>query len=216
MGALLPSWRQQAVREKEADLIFRGEQYARAIALYYRKNNQTLPTSIDVLVSQRYLRKKYKDPITNEDFLPLGGINPGQAQTGRGGSPSPGQAGPGRGPTVAPQFQSTSGPTFGQAGGGISGVRSTSNETSIRIYRGQQTYSQFPFDYVLALQKMGVVQVNQGGPGGPARGRGGPIRIDENIRVSPTQPGRGPGTGPNMLAPPPPPPPPPQGPGRGR
>src|SRR5262245_30406155 len=62
MGSMLPSWRQQAVREKEADLIFRGEQYARAIALYWRKN-QSLPPSIDILVSQHYLRQKYKDPI---------------------------------------------------------------------------------------------------------------------------------------------------------
>src|ERR1043165_1991042 len=37
MTALLPSWRQQTQREREADLIFRGEQYARAIALSWRR-----------------------------------------------------------------------------------------------------------------------------------------------------------------------------------
>jgi hypothetical protein len=34
MTAALPAWRQQAQRQKEEDLIFRGEQYARAIVLY--------------------------------------------------------------------------------------------------------------------------------------------------------------------------------------
>jgi type II secretory pathway pseudopilin PulG len=74
MGAALPAWRQQVVREKEAELIFRGEQYARAIYLYRQKNgNQVSPPNIDVLVSQKYLRKKYLDPITGKDFLTLGG-----------------------------------------------------------------------------------------------------------------------------------------------
>ena len=42
MAALLPAWRHQAMRDREYELIFRGEQYARAIALYYRKNNSQL------------------------------------------------------------------------------------------------------------------------------------------------------------------------------
>src|SRR5947207_8257616 len=67
LTASLPGWRQQAQRQKEADLIFRGEQYARAIALFYVKNN-TFPPDIDTLVSQHFLRKKWKDPITNDDF----------------------------------------------------------------------------------------------------------------------------------------------------
>lgn len=153
MGALLPSWHQQAVRQKEADLIFRGEQYARAIALYFRRN-QALPTSIDALVSQHYLRRKYLDPITGKDFLPVAaGFS--QAQGSRGQTPAASVG--------APQVQ---------VGGGISGVRSTSNDTSIRIYNGQQTYSQFAFDYTMALQKMGVANQNNGA-GGPARGGDG-------------------------------------------
>jgi type II secretory pathway pseudopilin PulG len=31
MSAALPAWRQQVQRQREEDLIFRGEQYARAI-----------------------------------------------------------------------------------------------------------------------------------------------------------------------------------------
>ena len=72
MTAALPSWRQQAQREKEEELIFRGEQYAMAIALFQYKNNNVPPQDIDILVSQRFLRKKWKDPVTGCDFLPQG------------------------------------------------------------------------------------------------------------------------------------------------
>ena len=220
MGALLPAWRQQAIRQKEAELIFRGEQYARAIALYWRKNNQTLPPSLDVLVSQRYLRKKYVDPITNTDFLTVGGLGPGFGGSGRVGGPSPQPSGPPGGGQMGP---SQGLPGQGQPGtrAGISGVRSTSTATSIVVYRGQTSYSQFPFDYITALQRMGSGMpqlggadqgagrggVRRGGPGGL-----GPGRFDERIdggrgrSASPSGPGRavfegrrgssGPGRGP--------------------
>lgn len=194
MGALLPSWRQQAIREKEGDLIFRGEQYARAIALFYRKN-QTLPPSVDILVSQHYLRRKYLDPITGKDFLPIAGTSAGtfggpplQSPTGRGPTP---QAPVGRG-QAAGVGQTT-------IQGGITGVRSTSQETSIRTYQGQQTYSQFPFDYQLALQRMGAGNIGRGSGAAPTpvqRGgapRGGAPRGGElqPLGPGPGAPGRG-------------------------
>jgi type II secretory pathway pseudopilin PulG len=160
MGALLPAWRQQMQREKEAELIFRGESIARAIYLYRQKNGQNLPPSLDTLVSQRFLRKKYIDPITGKDFLPVAGA--AGAPGGRAGGP-------------------------GQLQGGIVGVRSTSNETSIRIYNNQQTYSQWAFDFTLeTLEQLragggpagGVVVPDGGGPRsgrpGGAGGIGGP------------------------------------------
>jgi type II secretory pathway pseudopilin PulG len=182
MGAMLPAWRQQSVRQKEAELIFRGEEYARAIALYWRKNNQTLPPSLDVLVSQRYLRKRYLDPITNKEFLTVGGVGPGSTSPAAGGRPPGAGAGP-------------PGQTAFGARAGISGVRSTSTATSIVVYRGQTSYSQFPFDYIVALQRMGAGSPQLGAdPGGGGRGgrRGsieGPVRrVDE---VSPVFPGSG-------------------------
>src|SRR5262245_1775646 len=132
MTALLPSWRQQIIREREAELVYRGEQYARAIVLYRTKNNNQLPPSIDVLVSGHYLRKKYLDPITGKDFIPVGGMtntNPlGSPAPGGGGPTGGGPAGggvnnaggPGRG---APQGQ-PQGPGTTQGQVGISGVRS--------------------------------------------------------------------------------------------
>jgi hypothetical protein len=191
MGALLPAWRQQAIRQKEAELIFRGEEYARAIALYWRKNNQTLPPSIDVLVSQRYLRKKYLDPMTNKDFLTVGGLAQGLGGGGSARGPSVQQSADGRGIGPGPTMPGQS--PFG-ARGGISGVRSTSTATSIVVYRGQTSYSQFPFDYAMALQRMGGGMPQPGadpgaGRGGVRRGgAGGPVRIDE---LAPMFPGGG-------------------------
>ena len=59
-----------AQREREAELLFRGNQYRLAIEGYYRKD-QTYPPSIDELLQDRrfpnpvrHLRKPYPDPIT--------------------------------------------------------------------------------------------------------------------------------------------------------
>jgi type II secretory pathway pseudopilin PulG len=64
----LPAWNTRARREKETELIWRGQQYARAIAMFQRKYANTPPPTIDVLISERFLRKKYLDPITNDEF----------------------------------------------------------------------------------------------------------------------------------------------------
>ena len=36
-SAAMPTWKQLSQREKEAELIFRGQQYARAIGLFQRR-----------------------------------------------------------------------------------------------------------------------------------------------------------------------------------
>ena len=67
MTAMLPAWRFQAKREKELELVFRGEQYIRAIALYERRMGPgSRPPTLDALVQQRFIRKKYKDPMTED------------------------------------------------------------------------------------------------------------------------------------------------------
>ena len=96
LSVAMPVWRHQAQREKEAELVFRGEQYARAIALFRFKNANlpnALPPSIDFLVENRFLRKKYKDPMTKDgEFMPLqfGSQQPGIPGAGAnqpGGTP---------------------------------------------------------------------------------------------------------------------------------
>ena len=70
MTVVMPVWKQTAQREKEEELVFRGKQYVHAIGLFQRKFANAYPPNIDVLVDQRFLRKKFKDPITNDDFAP--------------------------------------------------------------------------------------------------------------------------------------------------
>src|SRR5437867_185043 len=70
IAAAVPAYQMQAKRELEEELIFRGEEYARAIQKYQRKFNM-YPATIDQLVSTnnlRFVRRAYKDPITGKDF----------------------------------------------------------------------------------------------------------------------------------------------------
>ncbi|HEV8415215.1 MAG TPA: hypothetical protein VGQ49_16615 [Bryobacteraceae bacterium] len=64
----LPRVAFESEREKEQLLIDRGEQYTRAIQLYYLANNRTYPTSIDDLEKRerRFLRRRFVDPFTGK------------------------------------------------------------------------------------------------------------------------------------------------------
>ena len=58
-------------REKEQEMIWRGNQYVRGIKLYYRKNGK-FPTSLEDLTKPqvgniRFMRQQYKDPMNPED-----------------------------------------------------------------------------------------------------------------------------------------------------
>jgi hypothetical protein len=65
-----PNLLTQGRRERETELAWRGEQYTRAIGLYYRKFGK-YPTRVDDLVKQtngvRFLRQAYTDPMNKED-----------------------------------------------------------------------------------------------------------------------------------------------------
>lgn len=64
-------------RDKEALLIDRGEQYSRAIELYARKMNKRPQTLDDLENAQtvRFLRRRYKDPMTGKDEWRLVHVN---------------------------------------------------------------------------------------------------------------------------------------------
>ncbi len=69
-AAVMPNLLTQGTREKEEELIWRGQQYARAVRLYYRKYGR-FPQSLDDLTKPkndiRFLRKVYTDPMNRED-----------------------------------------------------------------------------------------------------------------------------------------------------
>ena len=192
MSALLPVWSHMATREKEEELVFRGKQYARAVGLFQRKFANAAPPSIDVLVEQRFLRKKYKDPITNDDFQP---IYANQGIMPPGGGPTaarPGQAANQNTPTVQTTIQTAALQSgFGSTGigpqGGIIGVTSKSKDESIKVYNGRTRYNEWAFVYIQTAQRPGVPQMpgGQGRPGQP-QGQPGPFGM---------QPGNMPGMG---------------------
>jgi len=95
MSMAMPVWSTAAKRAREDELVFRGEQYARAIGMYQRKYANALPPSIDVLVNERFLRRKYLDPITGGEFQALTGAT-GQAAAGQAAPGLPGASGAGR------------------------------------------------------------------------------------------------------------------------
>jgi type II secretory pathway pseudopilin PulG len=191
MSALLPVWSHMATREKEEELIFRGKQYARAIGLFQRKFANTAPPTIDVLVEQRFLRKKYKDPITKDDFQPIY-ANQALVQA-PGGGPSAQRPGQSANLSAPAQQAQQSGFNTG-AQGGVIGVTSKSKDESIKIYNGRTRYNEWAFVYIQTAQRPGGVQMpgGQGRPGQP-QGQPGPFGM---------QPGNMPGGRGN---PPPPP-----------
>jgi len=165
MSAAMPVWSHFAQREKEEELIWRGQQYARAIGLFQRKYANTFPPTVDVLVEQKFLRKKYKDPITGEDFqaipatgMPGGGVfaAPGMPAVPGGTAGAPGKSPTSPGVQQRTPARMTSVGTTVQGGIGIQGVVSKSDKTSIKIYNGRTKYNEWAFVYMVSAQAPGA------------------------------------------------------------
>lgn len=228
MTVAMPAWRQMVQREKEAELVFRGQQYVRAIGLFQKKSGPgVLPPSVDVLVQGRFLRKKYKDPVTNDDFDLLSPASQQQGAPGNGNQP---QTGAGSQPATR-GFQPTGSVVGGQQGsqvgrgnqgglapgapaGGIIGVTSKSKASSIRLYNGRTHYNEWQFIFVQQQQPQAPGQPGAGGRGGAP-----PVGVGPNGRGLPPPPPGGfqgtQGRGQNQGRGLPPQGPPPQGGGRG-
>lgn len=69
-AVIVPTIAFEIRRDREEEMIHRGVQYARAIRAYYKKFGR-YPTKLEDLENTnnlRFLRKRYKDPITGQDF----------------------------------------------------------------------------------------------------------------------------------------------------
>jgi type II secretory pathway pseudopilin PulG len=184
MSAALPVWTHVMQREREEELIWRGEQYKRAIGLFQRKYANTFPPTLDVLVEQKFLRKKYKDPVTDSDFqiIPVGGQarGPGMpgglgsgfglpAQGGQPGAQGQGQPAQGQQPQAGSFGAAMQGATQIGLGGqqqaamGIQGVTSKSSDTSIKLYNGRNKYNEWAFIHVAMSNRPGGIGAAQPG-----------------------------------------------------
>jgi hypothetical protein len=167
------------------------------------------PPNIDVLVEQRFLRKKFKDPITNDDFQPLGAgqvvpgtlqdrvVNgPGQLnaspptnpQAGRGGTASStGRGAPTTGGT-SPVSPGSPGSTFSTTGpggsstpgaGGVAGIMGVVSKSKDKSIRIYNGRTHYN-------EWAFVFQTQQQVPGGAVPGSNVPGQV-------PVQPGQQPG-----------------------
>lgn len=129
----IPVYQTELQREKEAELIFRGGQYVEAVRLFQTKTPGSFPTSLKELEEKKFIRKLYKDPMTDKGewnvVLTLG--KPGQ----------PGSEG-GQNVVVAPEsaLPSIQNPV-------ILGVVSSSTQKSIKLYYDQDSYDKWLFYY---------------------------------------------------------------------
>jgi type II secretory pathway pseudopilin PulG len=168
MSAAMPVWKQIAQREKEEELIFRGSQYARAIGLYQKKFAAANPPSLDVLLQQKFLRRKFRDPMVPDgEFQLLYQANQAPGQQGQQGQQGRGGAG------------QISVPTTAATGGGIIGVMSKSTAQSIRMYNGRTHYNEWQFVPVQQTQQ----------PTQPGGQRG--LQPQPGVQPGVQQPGRG-------------------------
>jgi type II secretory pathway pseudopilin PulG len=165
----VPVWQTQIQREKEEELIFRGNQYVEAVRLYQLKKPGTFPSTLEELVEEKCLRRLYKDPMTSHGewnvILPYerGAITP--PRQSRSSLRSPFQrtsqrrrgAMPGEGSARAGQTQRGSAPAFQKIyvvplsalasvdNPQIIGVVSSSDKNSFKIYQDSDTYDKWLF-----------------------------------------------------------------------
>jgi type II secretory pathway pseudopilin PulG len=201
-GAVI-NWQKAMQREREEELIYRGKQFMRAVELWQRKFPGTYPTTIDALLSTnntRFLRKKWKDPITNSDEWRLLKMNSDGSISGLtvipGSSPlgpsnfggTSGGASSGARPTGGAQAGTSSTATTGRAQqgspvsragqsafnpvlGGIVGVASKSEKESLKTYNGRSKYNEWEFVFIPRSPQAGAGQnVPQGGQPQPQGG----------------------------------------------
>lgn len=175
----------QMQREREAELIFRGQQYVEGIRLYRQKYGR-YPMQMKELweANPRVLRQKWTDPITGSEQW--GVIFLGQEGQRVRGPGAPGGSG------GQPQTTPTRTPVFGDRGlggtrekvGPIIGVHSLSGDTSIKIYEGRTQYNEWKF----VFKEQEGAAAGQGGT--PGQDPDTPWGMPPTPRPPPPQPER--------------------------
>ena len=170
-----PNLLTQGRREKEEEMIWRGQQYVRGIKLFYRKTGR-FPSSLEDLTKPkgglRFMRQAYTDPMNVQDgswrliYVGPGGQLIGSSKQRPGALQLPGAA-PAAQPASGPQSsqkgaplpgtegEEDSGAQTGQPGsassgpaiigGNIIGVGSKVRRPSIMVYENGVRYSDWEF-----------------------------------------------------------------------
>ena len=169
IAAVLPLASAQAQRDREAELIFRGLQYAEGIRVFRRRFGRYPNTLQELLEAKpRSVRKLWKDPMTPDGTWGIVGLEgspvapgTGAAPVGLGTRPSPT---PRPGPTPDPRRT----PLPGEDGalGPVAGVHSKSTKRGYRLWEGREAYNEWKFtEASLAGSGSGGDTGGQPGPG---------------------------------------------------
>lgn len=161
LTAALPNAYTEGRRELEEELVFRGNEYARAIMLFQRQFGR-YPTTVKELLGTnnfRFLRREYKDPMSRTGkwrfiladstgaVLNSKTLTPQQRQ---GQTPRPGGAPATPRIADAPEGEETERPASAffdnqTKGASIVGVASTSRRKSLRVFNGRTRYDEWEF-----------------------------------------------------------------------
>jgi type II secretory pathway pseudopilin PulG len=149
---VLPNRAFEQQREREQQLIERGEDYERAIRLYFRRFHQ-YPASLQALEntnSERFLRRQYVDPMTGKRDWRLIHIGPGGLQLvdSRRSLAADEEA--------SSPASTDQGSQAGTISGGIAGVASANEHRGIKVYRGGRRYSEWEFSYEYYWDRTGA------------------------------------------------------------
>jgi type II secretory pathway pseudopilin PulG len=171
IAGVLPMASAEAQRDKEAELIFRGFQYAEGIRNFRRRFGR-YPNALKEMFEMRprTMRKLWKDPMTNSDkwgLLTAAGV---PVTTTGGGALLGGVLArtPAPTPTVSPFSTPSTGGTGSpgdQPPGPIMGVYSTSKKKGYRLFTGRQNYNEWRFTEQTLLSTAPSAPTLPGQPG---------------------------------------------------
>ncbi len=198
LTAALPSIYVEGQREREEELIFRGNQYARAIAFFHRRFNR-YPTSVKELLrtnGMRFLRRAYADPMSRDGkwrFIhsTANGIAlDSRTLTAPTTPPNGTQQMPPENLTPTPSPRTRRRPsgiveeTSEERGAFIMGVASMSEKESIRVWKDRTHYDEWEF---LGSEVAPIVLpgVSRGRPGASGRPNAPPSSFPPGRRMPP-------------------------------
>ncbi len=184
MSMAMPTWQTFVKREKEAELVFRGGQYARAITLYGQQFAGAFPASVETLVEGRFLRKAYTDPMTPDGEFEI--VTLGTLQNIPGLNPAT-EADSDRQPNRMPFSQAAR--EQDEESGLILGVRSRSTEDSMMELNGLTNYADWIFTPTAAGLLGGHAAAEPMVVGAGAIGQ--PVQSGDAGGFGPTRPGAG-------------------------
>lgn len=151
MSAAVTLWSQVVQREREAELLFRGEAVVRALERFQADRPGTLPQTLAELVEGRYLRRAWRDPMTGRAFRLLRAedrldSDRPAAERARPRPVPTNPAGEQEFPLAAGQAPPGEPAATAEATTGITGVVSTSDLLSFRAYQGARRYRDWRFE----------------------------------------------------------------------